>query len=191
MDKTLGLSPISNSIRSINLQQTTPATGFGNTASQIIFSEDDTQLIVSVKGDESNSGFIALWGINSDGSLEDKFVTITPPGNAQPFSMTRIPGKNALVVPDPANGVDIIDLAGNRSNTLQIPGQVQLGWSSFSELTQTYFITDVVTSVITEISIDDNLEASIVQVCLNLVLALFFPLTRVSCSNSTSSPTLA
>ena len=84
--------------------------------------------------------------------------------------MTFIPGQNALIIPDPSIGFDIIDLNGNRSSAVKIDGQVESGWSSFSQKTNTFFITDIVTSIITEVSIDNNLNAKVVKVRTQLIL---------------------
>ncbi|KAF8197454.1 hypothetical protein BJ912DRAFT_1020787 [Pholiota molesta] len=50
VDPKQGLVPIANTVRSLGLNQTTPATGPAGSASHIIFSEDNSQLIASVKG---------------------------------------------------------------------------------------------------------------------------------------------
>ncbi|KAK7050981.1 hypothetical protein VNI00_005093 [Paramarasmius palmivorus] len=58
VDKQTGLAPLAGTARSLNLQQTTPATGAPGSVSHIIFSEDDKQLIISAKGDnpDNNQG---------------------------------------------------------------------------------------------------------------------------------------
>jgi hypothetical protein len=49
VDKTVGLIPMQNTLRSHGLNQTTPATGPPGSASHIIFSEDNTKLIALSK----------------------------------------------------------------------------------------------------------------------------------------------
>ena len=164
VDKQNGLTVIQNSLRSLNLNQTTPGTGLGGSASQVLFSEDDTQVFASVKGGNGAKGFIAIFGVQADGALAAAATTVTPPGAAQPFSIALVPGQNALLVADPAVGFDIIDLQGNRSAAVTIDGQVETGWSSFSQKTGNFYLTDIQTSIITEVNIDSDLNATIVQV---------------------------
>ncbi|EJF55787.1 hypothetical protein BD309DRAFT_276048 [Dichomitus squalens] len=164
VDKQAGLKPIANSQRSLNLNQTTPATGPAGSASHVIFSEDGSQLLASVKGVPPTPGFIAVWDVQADGSLSADFKSVAPPsGGALPFSMTLIPGKNALLSTDPALGFDVFDLgSGNASSAVPITGQSATCWSSFSKKTGNFYLTDIGTSTVTEVNVDANLKASIV-----------------------------
>lgn len=177
VDKSQGLIPIANSVRPLGLNQTTPASGPPGTASHIIFSEDNTQLIASVKGIPPQPGFLAVWDIAADGSLSTDFKSIAPQaGGLLPFSMTVIAGKNAILATDAGLGFDIFDLgaeansSGNvsaaidRSSANAIAGQSATCWSSFSSKTGTFFLTDIGTSMVTEVSVDANLNATIVKV---------------------------
>ncbi len=167
VDKQAGLKPISNSLRSLGLNQTTPATGPAGSASQVLFSEDGKQLIASIKGVPPTPGFLAVWDVQDDGSLSADFKQVAPPsGGALPFSMSLIPGKNAVLSTDPAVGFDIIDLAGNASSAVKIDGQSAVCWSTLSTKTGNFYLTDIGTSTVTEVSVDDNLKATIVKVCL-------------------------
>ena len=86
VDKQAGLKAIPNSQRSLNLNQTTPASGPAGSASHIIFSEDGSSLIAAIKGTPPAQGFLAVWDVASDGTLSQNFKTITPPtGGALPF----------------------------------------------------------------------------------------------------------
>ncbi|KAJ7756453.1 hypothetical protein DFH07DRAFT_480073 [Mycena maculata] len=171
VDKTKGLVPIANTVRSLNLNQTTPATGPAGSVSHVIFNEANTQLIASVKGVPPTPGILAVWDIASDGSLSQDFTAVQPStGGLLPFSMTVIPGKNAILATDAGDGVDVFDFnnppaagvaTGNSSN-LPIEGQGATCWSSFSQQTGNFYVTDIGTSEITEINVDDNLKPSIV-----------------------------
>lgn len=139
------------------------------TASQIVFS--GTQLIASIKGIPPTPGFLAVWDVGTGGSLSETYTSIAPPtGGILPFSMTPIQGKNAFLVTDPALGFDIFDLSAStttndtKSSAVGIPNQGAVCWSSFSNKTGSYYLTDVGTSIVTEVSVDDNLKGSIVKV---------------------------
>jgi len=171
VDKTKGLSSVPNTVRSLNLNQTTPATGPAGSASHVIFSEDNSQLIASVKGIPPTPGFLAVWNVAADGSLSQDFQAVQPAtGGLLPFSMTVIPGKNAVLATDAGLGADVFDfnspptsgVAAGKSSTLPIAGQGATCWSSFSPETGNFYVTDIGTSQITEINVDDNLKPTIV-----------------------------
>lgn len=151
----------------MNLNQSTPANGPAGTASHIIFSEDNTQLFVSVKGIPPTPGFLAVWDVASDGSLSEDFNSVAPAeGGLLPFSMTLIEGTNALLATDAGVGFDIFDFSSgsNDSSVVPIEGQSATCWSSFSNQTGNFYLTDIGTSIVTEVNVDQNLKGSIVQV---------------------------
>ncbi|KAJ7843826.1 hypothetical protein B0H13DRAFT_2209663 [Mycena leptocephala] len=174
-----GLIPLKNTIRSLGLNQTIPATGPPSTPSQIIFSQDEKQLIVSVK-----AGFLVVWDINADGSLSTNLWTVG--GGVLPFSLNHIPGKNALVVADPGVGYNIFNLDSNartagvsvpipRSGltilypdpdpcpSLPIPNQRANCWSVYSKQSGNFYIIDVGASTFTEVHVTSSLNSTIVK----------------------------
>ncbi|KAL4247983.1 hypothetical protein ABKN59_002410 [Abortiporus biennis] len=182
--KSKGLVPVPNTQRSLYLNQTTPPTGPAGTASQLMFSDDGGHLIASVKGTPTPApgtpGYLAVWDVSSDGSLSQNFTTVAPPqGGMQLFSMSAIQGKNAVLVTDPAIGFEIMDLdgingsGGNENGTLKvgtgksavvsIQGQKGTSWSSYSKKTNTFFLSDIGNSTITEVKVDDGLTGTIVK----------------------------
>ncbi|KAJ3744397.1 hypothetical protein DFH05DRAFT_1535626 [Lentinula detonsa] len=170
VDPTKGLTNISGTNRALSLNQTTPATGPAGSASHIIFSEDNTQLIASVKGIPPTPGFLAVWDVASDGSLSPEFVSVAPAqGGLLPFSMTLIEGKNAILATDAGVGFDIFDFStsgdnsSNVSSVVAIDGQAATCWSSFSNQTGNFYLTDIGTSMVTEVNVDANLKGSIVK----------------------------
>ncbi|KAI0649131.1 hypothetical protein C8Q79DRAFT_998995 [Trametes meyenii] len=165
VDKKLGLVALPNTLRPLGLNQTTPATGPAGTASHIVFSEGGKQLVASVKGVPPTPGFLAVWDVKDDGSLSPDFKKVAPAKNGLlPFSMTVIPGKNAILATDAGLGFDIFDLKdNNRSSAIKIDNQIATCWSSFSKKTGNFYLTDIGTATVTEVHVDDNLKGSIVQ----------------------------
>jgi hypothetical protein len=166
VDPKTGLAGISHTSRSLSLNQTTPATGPPGTASHIIYNEEGTQLIASIKGTPPTPGFLAVWDIAADGSLSSTFKSVTPPtGGLLPFGMNNVPGQNALLATDPALGLTVFDLANSaKSSALKVNGQVAICWTSYSAKTGNYYLTDIGTSIITEVNVDQNLKPSVVKV---------------------------
>jgi hypothetical protein len=97
-------------------------------------------------------------------------------GGGLPFSMTIIEGQNALLATDPAVGFEIVDLANfssnNRSSVVPIPGQGATCWSSHSPKTGNFYLTDIQTSFVTEVHVDNNLNATIIKVCPDILSKL-------------------
>ena len=168
IDRKLGPIAIENGLRLLTdvLQTSTPPAGPANTASHIVFSEDDQQLIVSVKGTPDKAGFFAVWGVNGDGSLTADFQKISPAkGGLLPFGMSVIPGKNAVLATDAGVGFDIINLKDQSKNSVvEIGGQVATCWAAHSKATGNFYLTDIGTSIVTEVHVDKNLKGSIVAV---------------------------
>lgn len=187
-DPKLGLIELPNTVRSLGLNQTTPATGPAGTVSDLLFNAAGTQLIASVKGIPPNAGFLAIWTVAADGSLSPQFEAVTAPtGGLLPFGMSLIPGNNnAIFATDAGLGFDVFDLSNsgaNSSATTEITsaagsntiaagasssnavnGSVAVCWSAFSPKTGNFFVTDIGTSLVTEVHVDKKtLKANIVK----------------------------
>jgi len=167
-DAKSGLTPVANTNRKLNIGQSTPPSGPPNTVSDIIFSNDQTKLLVSVKGIPPTPGRISAFDVNpQDGSLSAKSTDSTPSaGGVVPFSMTNIPGTNAVLNTDAAVGFAVYDFskgAQATSTIIPIEGQGATCWSNFSPKTGTFFLTDIGTSTVTEVKVDQALTGSIVK----------------------------
>jgi len=169
VDQQNGLQAMNGTLRNLGLNQTTPATGPAGSASHVIFSEDGKQLIASVKGTPPQPGFLAVWDVNQNGTLSPNFQQVAPgKGGLLPFSMTVIPGKNAILATDAGVGFDIFDMSGGaknstKSSVVPINGQGATCWSSFSQKTGNFYLTDIKTSMVTEVNVDNNLKGTIVK----------------------------
>ncbi|KAJ3501360.1 hypothetical protein NLJ89_g9371 [Agrocybe chaxingu] len=173
-DAELGLVAIRGTNRPLTLPalQTTPPSGPAGTVSDIIFSEDSSKLLVSVKGVPPAPGFLASWDVAENGTLSEDFVSSKPAeGGLLPFSLTLVNGKNALLATDAGVGFETFDLstlngassAPAKSQVVPIEGQGATCWSNFSNKTGTYFLTDIITSIVTEVDVLGDLSGSIVK----------------------------
>jgi hypothetical protein len=78
----------------------------------VVFDEDDSWLIASIKGTPTDSGFLAVWDVAGDGSLSANLTTVAPStGGALPFGMNLILGTNAILATDPAEGSKFVNLS--------------------------------------------------------------------------------
>ncbi|KAI0078795.1 hypothetical protein K474DRAFT_1683617 [Panus rudis PR-1116 ss-1] len=162
VDDWTGLKPIPNTQRLFGLNQTTPATGPANTPSEIIFSEDGSQLIASVKGSSVDQPrFLAIWDINKDGSLSQQFKSVPAGrGGIRPFGFSTISGKNAFVVADPAIGCEIFDTSGSQataptSTAVNVTSQMAICWTAYSHSTGSFYLIDAGNADVVEINVDD------------------------------------
>ncbi|KAF8627006.1 hypothetical protein AX15_004590 [Amanita polypyramis BW_CC] len=177
VDETKGLTNITNTTRYLDLRQSTPPAGPFGSVSQVLFSADDKMLVVAVKGTMSNATFshpayLAIWDVNEDNSLSSGFRTIPAPSGALlPFSLTLIPGTDAVLASDAEIGYEIYtSISGRPTNpsnsptkAYRIAGQKATCWTVLSNQTSTYYLTDFGTSIIYEVGIDDNLEGRLVE----------------------------
>ncbi|KAF8208222.1 hypothetical protein K438DRAFT_1713053 [Mycena galopus ATCC 62051] len=164
VDLRKGLVPIQNSVRSLNLNLKTPPENPDNTPSQILFSDDGKRLFASVKRSQGNTGFVAVWTVNDDGSLSPNFEKNTPNGGANPASLTVVRGADALMNTDIGKGLNILDFGngGTQAQTqdIQIGGSIHTAWGEFSDATKNYYIVNCFTNIsqalYSELSIDPN-----------------------------------
>ncbi|GJJ10502.1 hypothetical protein Clacol_004728 [Clathrus columnatus] len=169
-DSKLGLVQMNNTQRSLSLDLTTPPSGPANSISHVLFSEDGSQLLASVKGTPTAPGFVASWDVDPQtGALSSDFIKSQPgTGGGLPFGMAVIPGKNAVLATDPASGFDVFDYnnltsAGAPSIINAVAGQKAVCWAAFSNQTGNFYLTDIGTGMVTEVNVDNNLQSSIVK----------------------------
>lgn len=141
-------------------------------AHHIAFNDANDKLIVTVVG---TPNYLAIWDVASNGTLSDNFTTVSPPsGGMNPFSLTPIPGKNAMVSADTAVGADVWDLsalsaqsnqtAAGKSASVSIGGQMANCWSTYSQKTGNFYFIDAGASIVTEVNVDQNLKGTVVKV---------------------------
>ncbi|KAG8954274.1 hypothetical protein FRC04_000499 [Tulasnella sp. 424] len=166
-DPNKGLTAMHDAIRALPLNQTTPPSGPPGSASDIIFTPSH-KLLASVKGlSKTQPGYIAEWAVDpASGQLSQDFVknTISSPG-MDPFGMTPIPGRDAILNADPAVGYAIWDLTTvpATSNVISVSGEMIICWTTYSASTQSFFLMDAGASVVTEVAVDESLQGSIVK----------------------------
>lgn len=158
-----GAVPLSDTVRFLGLNQTNPPTGPANTVSDILFNQDQSQLLVSVKGSPTGApGFIANFQVTSSRpfKLASSAVKSTPHGGVLPFSMTLVRDTPDTVLnTDAAFGVSVSNINHKTgsiisSSSLAINNQTATCWSSFSPRTGSFYLTDVGNARLTEVSVN-------------------------------------
>ena len=158
-----GLVPIANTTQSLGLNQTNPPTGPANTVSDIIFNQEESQLLVSVKGTPNGTaGFIANFPVTSGSpfAFSQTPVKSTPQNGALPFSMTLVGHHGDTVFSTDAGfGVSVSKFDLNtgailNSSSVAIANQTATCWSTYSPRTGSFFVTDVGRNVMSEFRVN-------------------------------------
>lgn len=164
INASTGLSPIPNSFRPLNLNLTSPPRGPLGTVSDLVLTEDASSLFVSVKGNPplNITGFIATYAMSLQGLPSTQAALLNPQGSVAPFSITLVPGSSSsLFFTDAGVGVGLV--SGNTSQMVPIQGQGATCWSDYSSRTNSFYVTDIKTSVLSVVSLADNGKVEIVK----------------------------
>lgn len=168
-------------LRPFNLGQTTPPVGPTNTVSQTFFSEDESMLFTTVKGDPATNktGFLSAIPIQQLGMLSNAEVRSVPQGTAVLFGSQTIPGTSNIFATDASFGAAILAVnnMGAMSNSMvgaaatiaagEIDGQVATCWVTISGRTGTAFVTDVAVNRIVEMTLQGADIVSILDLSAN------------------------
>jgi hypothetical protein len=157
-----GLGDMSPSI-AFNLNQTTPPSGPLNGVAQTFFSEDETRLITTVKGDPTskNTGFVSVLPIENFYSYPGAHDTRSSPnGTAVLFGSTIIPGTSTIFVTDASFGAAVLqvnpftdEISLVSKQTIQ--GQKATCWAAYSKERGSVFVTDAGLNHLVEMSAVD------------------------------------
>ena len=167
-----GLQPQASLLRDIpGYNQTAPVPfGPSGTAGAIAFTEDESALVVAVKGTlkPSAPGFLAAWPIEDGQLAQDPTVIENSDGRGLSFSLTPVPGKNAFLSADFASAVDVFDFSGSLSDvgvqSLSIDGELSLCWSTYSESVGRYYLAAPPSALVVEVELDEQLKPTVIAV---------------------------
>lgn len=173
-DQVAGIGAF-DELRQFDIGQSTPPVGPANTISQIFFSEDESRVHVTFKGDAAQNvdGFLStfLVGQQANGviGLGREGVRSFPQGLNQLFGAQVIPGTGNIFVSDASLGGAILSVDDNSllASTVSlgnISGQFGTSFAAISPLTNSVFVTDIGVQQLVELSLVD---ASVIGV-LNL-----------------------
>lgn len=156
-----------DALRSFDLNQTTPPAGPTNAVSQLFFSEDESRLFATVKGDPAvnTTGFFSVFPVAASacggaGTLSTQDTRSSPAGTAVLFGSEVIEGTNNVFVTDASFGgaVLAVDPASNAVSLVAnqtIQGQKATCWATISKKTGSAFVTDVKVDRLVEMSLTD------------------------------------
>lgn len=160
---------VMDALRPFELNQTTPPLGPTNTVSQVFFSNDESILYTTVKGDptKNTTGFLASFnvggvrGCRSAAFVSSSGTRVSPEGTAVLFGSSTIPSSTNIFVTDASFGGAVLSLnASSGAATVEgkaaIQGQKATCWVTVSSATKTAFVTDVGMNRLVEMSLQDG-----------------------------------
>ncbi|KIX02061.1 uncharacterized protein Z518_08000 [Rhinocladiella mackenziei CBS 650.93] len=168
-----------DALRSFGLDQVTPPVGPTNTVSQVFFSEDESSLFATVKGDPAVNltGFFSVFPVESQGcketaSLATEDIRSSPSGTAVLFGSKPIPGTSSVFVTDASFGGAVlsVDPTTNMASLVAkqgIDGQSATCWVTISDVTGSAFVTDVGVNRVVEMSLTDASIISMLDLSAN------------------------
>ncbi|KAF6809327.1 3-carboxymuconate cyclase [Colletotrichum sojae] len=166
-----------DALRPIDLNQTTPPTGPTNTLSQAFFSNDESTLFVTVKGDptKQNAGFLGAYQVdngNTTAGLSLKGTRSSPNGTAVLFGSSTIPGSSDLFVTDASFGAAVLSvrsspIAASLKGMGKVADQKATCWATISPATKSAFVTDVGKNRLIEMSVQDASIQGVIELSSN------------------------
>ncbi|KAL7747526.1 hypothetical protein RI367_007118 [Sorochytrium milnesiophthora] len=143
--------------RQLGVQQSSVPSGPANTLSHVVFDQTAQHVLVSVKGiPPSTKGFVASFPIDRNGRLARDPVKMQPQGGLLPFGMALIPGGSSVLVTDPGVGAVVFDMKTGQSAPTAIAGQKATCWAARSPRTQSFYVTDIASQTMVEMSATDT-----------------------------------
>ncbi|KAH8586539.1 hypothetical protein B0O99DRAFT_585764 [Bisporella sp. PMI_857] len=156
-----------DALRPFDLNQTTPPVGPLNTVSQVFFSDDQSKLFTTVKGDPSktNTGFLATFPVQeacgaTKASVNQDGIQSSPNSTAVLFGSSIIPGSTDIFVTEASFGGVVLSI-DTKSNIAMVKGKAAIEgqratcWVAVALNTNTAFVTDVATNRLVEMSLED------------------------------------
>jgi hypothetical protein len=167
-----------DALRAFDLGQTTPPVGPTNTVSQVFFSDDESVLFSTVKGDptKNNTGFLASFPVDAGPGCKAATVSqegsrSSPNGTAVLFGSFTIPGSTDIFVTDPSFGAAVLAIAGDGAATVKglgaVAGQGATCWSTISPATRSAFVADAAKDRLVEMSLDDASVLNVIDLGAN------------------------
>lgn len=157
-----------DTLRAIDLKQSTPPMGPTNTVSQVFFSKDEMTLYTTVKGDGMTTmGFFGSYPVKracdtrkEKASVAQQGVRSAVNGTMVLFGSEPIEGTRDVFATDAAFGAAILSVdpytkEAKLKAKQEIEGQMATCWSTISPVSKSAFVFDVAVNRIIEMSLKD------------------------------------
>jgi hypothetical protein len=143
-----------DSLRAFNLHQQNPPNTTLLLVSDAIFVENNSLLVVPVRGSAGAPGFVATFSIGRNGKVSDKASDAIPTGVTSSFGAAAVPQSSLILVAEPSFGAYTLDLNHPQApaSKFTVPGQAAICWTAMTGAT-TGILPDAGTNVLTEVDV--------------------------------------
>lgn len=153
------LTPIWDRSISLNPTQSTPPMGPPNTVSQIMFSQDNKNILVIYKGtDDNHPGAMLIYPINNELVSNPHKIVIQP--GYLPFALSPIEDIGLLIA-NASYGVNTLSYNSEILRSIPISGAVC--WTAYSSKTGSYYVIGSVSGDVSEIEVDSILQPNLIN----------------------------
>ncbi|SCU77296.1 LAME_0A00540g1_1 [Lachancea meyersii CBS 8951] len=162
-------------LRPFDLDQSETPVGPLDTVSQVLFSDDETKLLVTVKGAPAmgKTGFLAVFPVTGqcltgEAKVAASRIESTLNGTVALFGFEQIANSNRYFVADAGYGAAIISVDENTDSSQLLHKQVisdqkATCWAAISPATNSVFVTDPLVNHIVEMSLIDASITSVIN----------------------------
>jgi hypothetical protein len=120
-----------DSLRGFELNQQNPPNASLSLVSDVVFADNDSLLVVTVRGSPTLPAFVAIFPVERNGQVSTKANIVVPTGITGSFGFAVVPESSLILVSDPTFGGFTLDLNHPEApaSTIDVPGQSAICWA--------------------------------------------------------------
>ena len=144
-----------DSLRGFELHQQSPPNTTLSLVSDAFFADNDSLLVVTVRGSTSLPAFVATYPLDRNGQVSIKGNIGVPEGITNSFGAAAVPESSLILVSDPTFGAYTLDLNHPQApaSTINVPGQKAICWAGVTPKSAVGILPDAGTNIITQVNV--------------------------------------
>jgi hypothetical protein len=144
-----------DSLRGFELHQQSPPNTTLSLVSDAFFADNDSLLVVTVRGSTSLPAFVATYPVDRNGQVSTKGNLGVPEGITNSFGAAAVPESSLILVSDPTFGAYTLDLNHPQApaSTINVPGQSAICWAGVTPNSAVGILPDAGTNIITQVNV--------------------------------------
>jgi hypothetical protein len=144
-----------DSLRGFELHQQSPPNSTLSLVSDAFFADNDSVLVVTVRGSSSLPAFVATYPVDWNGAVSIKGHLGVPNGITNSFGAAAVPESSLILVADPTFGAYTLDLNHPQApaSTINVPGQKGTCWAGVTPVSAVGILPDAGTNIITQVNV--------------------------------------
>jgi hypothetical protein len=144
-----------DSLRSFDLHQQSPPNASLSLVGDAFFANDDSLLVVTVRGSSTLPAFVATYRVDLFGQVSTEGSLGVPNGITNSFGGAPVPKSSLILVADPSFGAYVLDLNHPQApaSIITVAGQQATCWAGVTPGSAVGILPDAGTNVITEVNV--------------------------------------